>query len=282
MARNLIQRIPVPGRLVSLGPVGRRGLYLDGFWARGQSCQATLLLIVHGMGGNFYRSILKQTLMRKGLRNGCDVLSFNNRGCERRVEDERFGDCMADIGAAVAFAQAQGYRRLVLFGHSTGCQKITCFQARCRHPDIAALILAAPCDDAAISRRDLGALYGKWLLRARRLVATGQSSSRLSAQGLNFSARRFLSAADPSQPEAAIFNYDGPMRLFRRIDRPILVLFGDREEYAVIPPLAMCDRLRGCTRSSRFEAVIIPGADHGFHGCETQAATLTYHWLTRL
>lgn len=272
----------IPGELVELRAKGLTRP-LDGFWVRGPRRADTLLLFVHGMGGNFYRSVSKKEMMRQAPRAGIDVLSFNNRGCERDVADEVFVDCRHDLDAALAFGRAQGYRRFVLLGHSTGCQKVTYYQHLRNARDVAALVLAAIGDDYGIARRDLGGRYAHWIGRARALVKAGRGHVILSGKGcLGFSARRFLSVADPAQVEARLFNMAGPLREFAAIRAPVLAVLPEREEFACIPVPEMAARLKAVSRARPFEAAIIPRADHGFRGEEAATTRLILRWLRAL
>ncbi len=271
--------IQIPGDLVTL-PLPGRNRPLDGFWSHGRKRAPALILFVHGMGGNFYRSVSKKQAMIEGPKRGFDVLSFNNRGYERDVATERFTDCLQDIDAAIRFGQTQGYRRFVLLGHSTGCQKITYYQAVRRHPQVVALILAAIGDDYAIARRDLGSRYNRVMAKARRLVASDRGDTIMTERGcLGFSAQRFLSVADPKAIEARIFNFSGTLSHFRSVRCPILALLPENEEFACMPVDDMADILKARTRSDRFDAMIIPNADHGFHGAEINATRVLLDWL---
>ncbi|HMO50560.1 MAG TPA: alpha/beta fold hydrolase [Kiritimatiellia bacterium] len=271
--------VKISGHLVTLPRAGRAARPLDGFWATGARPRRSLLIFVHGMGSNFYKSGFKKAWMRAGPPAGLDVLCFNNQGCESYVADERFTDCLADLDAALTFARREGYRRVVLLGHSTGCQKITYYQARRRAPEVTALILAALGDDYAIARRDQGIQYTRWIARARRLVANGQGDTRMPACCMGFTARRFLSAADPTQVEAGLFRLDGPLRTFGKLTLPILAVFPELEQYACIPVAEAADRLRATSRSTRYDHRIIRGADHGFHGRETACVRACLTWL---
>ena len=272
----------IAGELVTLPAHGLKRP-LDGFWVRGSARSRTLLLFVHGMGGNFYRSVSKKEMFRQAPGRGIDVLSFNNRGAEKDVARERFADCVYDLDAAIAFGRARGYRRFILLGHSTGCQKITYYQVRRRHPPVAALVLAAIGDDYAIARRDLGRRYARVVARARRLVKTGRGDTILTEKGcMGFSARRFLSVAEPRQVEARLFDFGGAMREFRSLTCPVLAVLPEREEYACQPVPDMARRLAGLTRSRKFKAVIIPRADHSFHGEERQTTRVILDWIDRV
>lgn len=269
-----------PGELVTFAS-GRRAR-LDGFLRVARGGGRTLGVFVHGMGSNFYRSDMKKAILDAFPAAGLSVLSFNTRGAGQGTADERFGDCLADLDAALRFGREAGFRRFVLLGHSTGCQKIVHFQARRSPRDVTGLVLLAPADDTAICRRDLGPRYSRVVARAKALARTGRGRERIAGLHEPFSARRFLSLAERTRAEAAVFDYAGPMREFRSIHIPMLALFGAREEYAVIPVGRMLDRLRELHPPGRIRTEIVPGADHGFHGREKPTAARITDWILAL
>ncbi len=269
----------VAGELVAF-PARALKRPLDGFLCTGPRCSRTLLVFVHGMGGNFYRSPNRKEMFTQAPPRGIDVLAFNNRGYEGDVATEIFRDSLYDLDAAVAFGRARGYRRFILLGHSTGCQKITFYQARRRDPRVAALVLAGIGDDCAIARRDLGRRYAAQLARARALVAADRGGTLLRAKGcMGFAAHRFLSVADPAQPEAEIFNMDGPLRTFRRLLVPTLAVLPEKEEYACLPVPEMATRLRRAARAQPFDVLTIPDADHSFRGHERETTRRILDWV---
>lgn len=269
----------VPGSLISM-PLSAK-VSLDGFWCHAHGIRKKLLVFVHGMRSNFYKSRFKKEIMKQAERNGFDVLMFNNRGNGTNVETERFTNCLKDIHTALQFGRTRGYRHFFLMGHSTGCQKITYYQAVRRDSAVRALVLAAPADDYAICQRDLGRKYKYWITKARRLVAERKQDTRLS-RCKGFSARRFLSVADPGQTEAKIFNYAGSLAFFRRIRCPVLAFFGSKEEYACMPVDKMGSILRTKTQAHKFDYFNVNGADHGFHGYEKETVSKIYRWLSEL
>jgi pimeloyl-ACP methyl ester carboxylesterase len=266
-----------PGALVTLS-VTRR-LRLDGFLVRPRRPTRTLLVLVHGMGSNFYRSALKKAFLDLPRAGGPAVLSVNNRGAEQGTEDESFPGCLADLDAVLRFGRAAGFRRFILAGHSTGCQKIVHYQVRRRPADVAGLVLLAPADDFAICRRDLGRRFAPSVARARALVAAGRGRGRIGGMHQAFSARRFLSIADRRRAEAAVFDYEGPMRAFRALRVPVLALFGSREEFAVMPVASMLARLAALQPPGRVTARVIARGDHGFHGEERHVARCLRRWI---
>lgn len=264
------------GELVSF-PAGR--VRLDGFLRAGRTPCRTLLIGIHGMHSNFHSSRLKKELFSLPESGVADVLIFNNRGSGAGVETERFSDARADLDAAIEFGRRRGYRHFFLVGHSTGCQKGLYHLDRTRRRDVRGLILLAPCDDYAITRRMLGRKYAARVRTALALEAAGRGGVRMPPDCQQFTARRFLSVADRDRTEAALFDYDGPMRAWRRLRVPVLVLFGTREEYACLPVREMVRRLAARTTCPDFESLLIRGVDHGFHGRERDVCGEIARWM---
>ncbi len=273
-----------PGELVTW--CAPDGLRLDGFYApapRDSPSPWPLVILIHGMFSNFYRSPLKSALFEHLPRAGLPLLSINNRGAEAGTAHEVFEASFRDLDAAVSFAREIGRHRVVLIGHSTGCQKALHWADRRRARGLAALVLLAPCDDCAIVRRELGPQWRAMIRRARAKVRSGRGDELLVTRNpMCFSARRFLSLADPRRREASLFRYDGPMRAFRRLRCPTLAAFGDREPYAVRPVAEMLARLRALRPDGRLDTVIVHGADHSFHPRESEIARLIAQWLRRV
>ena len=270
----------ISGHLVTLAAADKRGRNLDGFWVTGARKSRKLLIFVHGMGSNFYKSRYKKAWMKLAPSRGLDVFCFNNRGCEADVAMEHFPDCLHDIDAAMQFARAEGYRHIYLLGHSTGCQKITYYQHKRKPRDVKTLILTALGDDMAIARRDLGNKYGYWIEKAGRLIREGKGDQRLPACCLGFSARRFVSAAGANSIEANLFRLDGRLKLFRNLKLPILAVFPEEEQYACIPVKQAGEILRKASTSRHFEVIYIPRADHSFRGEEEVCVKRCLRWIS--
>ena len=273
----------VEGALVAFPAAGgRKPRMLDGFYRPAPKKNAPLLAFVHGMGSNFYRSALKKAFLEAAPALGLGVLSFNNRGAERGTEDEKFLACLPDLDAAAEFARRRGHRKLVFVGHSTGCQKIAYWQAKRRNPAVAGLVLLAPADDYATTRRDFGKRFEQKVAWAKRMVAAGKGDAQVAGLYERFTAARFLSLADLKHPEANMFRYAGTLAQFRRIQCPVLAVFGEEEEFAAISPAEMLAILRKKTKSREFDDWLIPGADHGFHGCEAELALSVCQWAREI
>jgi pimeloyl-ACP methyl ester carboxylesterase len=278
---SIYQRFAVAGKLVEIPLPGKRNRPLDGFLVPGDR-RRPLLIFVHGMHSNFYRSALKKAFMQECRRLRMGMLSFNNRGAESGTNDERFRDCLADLDAAIAFGKRQGYKSFVLAGHSTGCQKIVYYQALHKSAAVRAMVLLAIGDDMAIMKRDLKQRFDFWVRRACMLVRRGRASDPLEAPVIPpFSARRFLSIADPKEIEAGLFDLEnGKLDYFRRVRCPVLVVIAGGDEYETMKPEDMVSLFRIRYRGSKLDTKIMQKADHGFHGIERRVTRIVLRWIS--
>lgn len=270
--------LDIKARFVSFAPAADEKP-MDGLLIQNARSHDTLLVFVHGMYSNFYSSCLKKELMMKCGAFDYDMLTFNNRGAEFDVLYETFENCLDDLDAALKMGRRRGYRRFILIGHSTGCQKIVYYQAMRRQTDVSALILLGAGDDYAIAKREAGHKFSYWVKRAEKLVAEDRGATLLPAVCSGFSAQRYLSIAKPESTEAQVFNYAGELLHFSKIKLPLLSVFGSEEEYACIPVEEMQRILRDKTHSVHFTEAVIPGAGHSFHGYEQETAKVVLEWI---
>jgi pimeloyl-ACP methyl ester carboxylesterase len=135
---------PLPGvglRFLSIGAI-------DGFriaaalWQplAKPAASTTLLVQVHGSGGNFASLQLRATA-RTLSASGFAALSISTRQHDEHVNTDNFFEVRRDIEAAVATAKALGYGALVLQGHSLGTAQAAFYAATDWDPAIRGVIL---------------------------------------------------------------------------------------------------------------------------------------------
>lgn len=251
----------------------------------------------HGMTGNFFSHPLVWELARKSHSAGFDLFSANNRGFgnltsfrkgKKRLKIgtalEKFTDCIKDIDAAISALQKLGYKEFVLCGHSTGCQKITYYQAKRKNLKVKALLLLAPGDDYNLAKTALKGKFDKAVNVARKMLSEGRGNERMPlwAHPTGYSALRFLSYADTRNPECQLFNYGGKLSLFSKVKVPILAMFGSKETVTDKTPMQMLAKLREKSHSIMLETVLVKGADHGFSGKEKEAVKRIIEFLGRV
>jgi pimeloyl-ACP methyl ester carboxylesterase len=114
---------------------------------RGRAIEDTTLLIhVHGSGGNFHGLPHGAQLMPLADQ-GYAGLAINTRQHDEAMNTDNFFAVRHDLAAAVAVARALGYRRVVLRGHSLGTVQVLYHAATEWSADITGVILTGPFAD---------------------------------------------------------------------------------------------------------------------------------------
>ncbi|MEK6860892.1 MAG: alpha/beta hydrolase [Nanoarchaeota archaeon] len=273
------------------------GLQLHGFLMSKNNRKA--ILFIHGMGGNFYRNIAIK-MSRIFLNGGFDLFSTNTRGhdevskflIKRRkklksviigASFEKFEDSVYDIKSAINILNSMKYRQIILVGHSTGCQKAIYYIYKTRDIRIKATILLAPADDYNLQKEWFGRLFRSLNKKAKILIKKRKGNKllfdMLKERDVLWSAQRFNSVTDLNRVESRLFNYEGKLREFKKIKIPILVIWGEKEQHAILPIKKYVEILKNNTSSKKFGSLIIKNADHGFRSYENQVAHNMVNWI---
>jgi len=253
---------------------------------------------VHGWVGNFYENKFLDSVAREAVGRGISFLSFNNRGTGIvtdiiRVEKagrgfariggslERFEDCVTDVRAALDFLQRRGYERVVLEGHSSGCQKITHYFSKTRDRRVRGLVEMSPADDCEVSRKILKGRYGEAIEIAKEMAARGRGGEPVPSWMAFYPllcARTFLGVADPESAFGRIFDYSGKLEEIRSIDRPVLVALAGNDGY-IGNPKQKAAVLRKAAKNC--SVALFPNANHWFCGSEDKLAKAIIGWVEK-
>jgi len=171
------------------------GVQLDGVLrtpAAGTSLSLPVDIVImhHGVGGNFYRDSFQDLLAQKFLERGCAVLRVNNRGHDlaynappphRRLGAafENVDECRLDWKAWLDCAEQRGYKKICSWGHSLGAVKNIYFLAQEDDARIARAISTSPprfSYSAYQSHRD-GKMFDASVKEAQALVDAKKSNA---------------------------------------------------------------------------------------------------------
>ncbi len=268
------------------------GLLLPGLFFEAKKSKKVVITL-HGNGSSsvFYNHgyDLAQELNRKGI----SLLMFNNRGAhiikrftvragdeEIRISQgtayERIADCMKDIDAAVAFLKGRSYATFHLAGHSTGANKICVYDHYKPDNIFRSYVMTAGGDDTGIYFDTVGEEMCRNILATAREKASRGEDEEIVREILPdiMSYRAFLDIVDPDGdyncfPFSEVLKQKKlstkPLfRYFGGIRKPSLVVYGENDEFAWGDARKCVDILKG--HRPEFTYMIIPGADHGFHG----------------
>lgn len=272
---------------------------LDGLWFFVPKSKQTIIFI-HGLGG----AMFWPNLVYRMADNKTSVLTFNNRGHDkisslRRVDKkgktskvlagaahEVFTDCVDDIQGAVNFCKKQGFRKIILVGHSTGCQKVAYYLAKTKNQkQVTKVILLCPISDYADAITFNKRLVKKAEAVARRLVKAGKKYQLLSPEiwPQLHDAQRFLSLFTPDSKEE-IFCYATPSRqptTLQKVAVPILLVFAERDEYLDRPLLEIVRWFEAKLAGKNIVIKIIEGASHSFAKRERVIINAISRWVEK-
>ncbi|MDE1768883.1 MAG: alpha/beta fold hydrolase, partial [Candidatus Micrarchaeota archaeon] len=246
--------------------------------------------------GSFVSSIVGA--LANALPQGFGLFSFNNRGHDqvssmskfigaKRVRFragtsfEKFEDSVYDIGGAIDAMQKLGFRKFILCGHSTGCQKAIYYQYKMHDRRVSGIALLGPADDYNLLKKQLGRRYAVVKGKCKRLISKGKGEVIPDLE-IGLCAQRLDSQINLGRVEARLLDYSGPMKEFGAIKVPILAVFGSEEEYRLMHVDKHLDILSRKSRSMHFSKLVIPDANHSFTSNETVLAKNIYAWAAAL
>lgn len=270
----------------------------------------TCVVEVHGMSGNFIENYYAHVLGEKLTKAGFGFIYGHNRGyCHMngiptkpiRSDNngynstrlgamyELFEDCPKDISAWIVKAKELGYKKIILLGHSLGCNKVVYYLHNYTDPDITGVILASPPDMMGLAELEkYQPNHTELLKEARELVASGKPRHLLSGDlwGGEYilSAQTYLSLFEqggladnlPVNRNPEVFDQ------LATIEQPILGLMGEyddieirslHEDMALIKSKA--------TSCSDFDIKFVSGANHDYQNREVEFANTILDWLNK-
>jgi len=278
------------------------GIELQGFLVKSKRRTGKVVVHIHGLTGSFFKNATVKRMIPYYLSSGYDFFLINTRGHGtitpmyrvkgkkvKRIEIgtalEKFEDCVKDLRGVVNFIRKRGYKKIILQGHSTGCQKVTYYTYKTKGRRISAVVLLAPADDYNVAKKQLKRKW-KYAVNFAKKMLKKKSKELMPTQMINnkrLSAWRFLSTNDLSNIEARVFNYElKNLREFSGMTLPVMVIFGTKEQYKTKPVRIYLQKLERLTRSKKFLAVEIPDANHDFRKHEAETAKAIIEWLNKV
>lgn len=275
-----------------------KGYELQGLWL-GKPQAKTVYLFLHGLYSNAFSQAATSGYLATGD-SAC--LLFNNRGNGyvskiRRTKSRKtsieviggsheiFTECRDDIAGAVAFAKARGATRIILVGHSTGCQKAVWYLAGRPAPEVKGAALLAPLSDYAALRKEISPSTYRKALAAAKKAALRDPCVLLpaSVSPIPCDAQRWLSLYTPESIEE-IFTYASGKRptTLRKVRAPLIALFASEDQYADRPADELAAWFSAACPDHPIVTEVVGAPDHGFSGASESLAAIIRTWTTSL
>lgn len=261
------------------------------------------ILWVHGLTDTFYGDVKTfETFAKQCEKLGWGFASFNNRGHDvitsvskidrstpkgkihsiQGAACEKFIDCVYDIDAALSFLEKEGFNEVILVGISTGANKACYYAATKKDPRVAGVVLASAISDVGFKKKELGKDYKKTLKRVKVLIREGKGKNFI--EGLDYmpiTPNRFLSAYEENGVEDVFPYYQKNPKFttFSKITKPLMVIMGERDEYADIPVNKIIKIYSKFQKSFLYKNVVILSAFHSFGEKERDFVGEIVSWI---
>ena len=276
----------------------RDGVRLDGILREPASTPSRLgvdiVILHHGVGGNFYDPGMFAEYSDALLEKGCAVLRVNNRGHDpinRTVvegESQRLGaayevmdDCKYDWKAWMDFAQQAGYQNIGLWGHSLGATKSIYYMGTQGDQRVKCVVAGSPTRFSyqTFSTIEEGPEFRDRAEQSQKHIDEGRPATLIETLypfPLLLTAEVFM---DKYGPDARynILDHIPNVRV------PLLVLIGTEEAQTLssfkgLPPEV--EKLAGELDHLTYES--IPGADHAYTHQREYVWDVVSRWLEKV
>ena len=264
---------------------------------------------LHGNGSSsvFYYDDRQDEQVKALNKKGISFLLFNNRGAHYikklnvikrgKKERKRFGmayekikDCIKDIDGVISYLEKLGYRKFYLIGESTGANKICVYNYYKPKNIVSKYVLLSGGDDTGIYYDMLGKKRFFKLLKESKEKIKKKKREEIITELLPDDIFSYMGFYDIANPDGDynVFPFLEAMknlklskkslfRHFKSINKPTLVIYGEKDEYAWGDVPKIIDILK--EQKSEFEYRVIKGADHNFSKNQKELSRIISNWL---
>lgn len=286
--------------------------FLPGLLYEPENGSEKVLIYLHGNGssGGFYSVELQNVFGKTLADNGISYFTFTNTGGhliqkfdkitngERErvvagVAYELIKDCIGDIDGAINFVKSRGYKHIYLIGSSTGANKICIYDFYKKKNLVEKYVLESGGDDSGLYYNDVGNKKFRLALQKCREEIEKGKGRNLVPNYLYDSPISYQSLYDQINPDGDynVFPFywqlngtkimkKEPWREIKKIVKPTLVIYGDKDEYCY-------GKVQDCVESIKNAVVgrknfcfeIIQSADHSYFGKSKELAEKVVSFL---
>jgi pimeloyl-ACP methyl ester carboxylesterase len=268
----------------------------------------TCIIEVHGMSGNFIENYYANVLGQKLKDSGYGFLYGHNRGyCHindiptRPIKSENngwnstqlgeayefFEDSPKDVAAWITKAKELDYKKIILLGHSLGCNKVIYYLHRNPDVDITGVILASPPDMVGLVELErYQPNHHELLIQARELVRQG--TPREFVDGMiwdqcRLSAQTYLSLFEEggAADNLPVLRNPKTFEQLKNIRQSILAIMGEYDDIEIRELHKDIELIKSkATGCEDFTIQFVEGANHDYQNREEEFANAIIEWLS--
>lgn len=203
--------------------------------------------------------------------------SYQRYGCMYEI----FEESIYDIDLSIKKAFELGYKRIILMGHSYGCNKVIYYNYM-KNPNIEGLILASAPDMIGI-HFNIQKDHKELLREAKENIDSGNYKKILS----NIIEDYMYMSSDTyynwyhektNLDNLPVMGYSNNWKQFEIIDKPILTFSGSKEADNYLHLDMLKEKAKNC---KDFNGKIIDDTDHFYHNKENEIANLILNWINK-
>lgn len=255
------------------------------------------VICIHGMCGtiidNYFATVWGKILSE----NNIGFIYEHNRGhsiendivmkdgsCTRcGCMYEIFEDSIYDIDLAIQTAKDKGYKRIILLGHSYGCNKVIYYYYK-KHPNVLGIILASAPDMIGSHLSAQSDDYEELLKEAKENIDNGEPTKllhKMMEDYMYMSSQTYYNwfNKDSNLDNLPVVSNPEHWNQFASIDVPILTFSGSKEEAYYLHLDLLKEKALNC---NNFEYKIIKDTGHTYKNKETEIGNLIYNWIKKL
>lgn len=278
-------------------------LTLDGAIYLPKQKTKKIVINTHGVAHNFYSPGFIQEMSKSYTNSGWAFLTMNNRGHDYINETklniskekykilgsayENFEDCIFDIRAYIDFAVKQGYKQIVLQGHSLGATKVAYYTAKTGDKRVNGLIFGSPIDHVGLFNMKDDLEYRTGLLKKALTAIKNKQKTplvikRVYEETMQILPETYVSLFSRGGVSDIFNTYDEKAKsLLSKITVPIFV-FLSRGEFSLKGNKKTLEIIKAkATNCHDFTYKLLTGSSHTYFGHEKEAANCASLWVTR-
>ena len=203
--------------------------------------------------------------------------SFKRCGCMYEI----FEDCIYDIDLAIQTAKEKGYKRIILLGHSLGCNKVIYYYYK-KHPNILGMILASA-PDMIGSHLLIEPEYEELLKEAKENIDKNQPTKllhKMIEDYMYMSSQTYYNwfHKNSNLDNLPIISNPKNWEQLETIDVPILTFSGSKDEDYYLHLDLLKEKAAKC---KNFEYQIIENTGHTYQEKELETGTLILNWINK-